>query len=111
MNQDLAITGHQFGLAVGIFFIGYSLFEIPSNLLLHKIGACGDGAANCSFGLGFSYNAFNFLRERQRLPALGAAGLPDYQPQPEIQPPLRQTIRREEAAHPGPWPPLATAAQ
>ena len=39
MNQDLAITGHQFGLAVGIFFIGYSLFEIPSNLLLHKIGA------------------------------------------------------------------------
>ena len=39
MDQDLAITSHQFGLAVGIFFIGYSLFEIPSNLLLHKIGA------------------------------------------------------------------------
>jgi MFS transporter, ACS family, tartrate transporter len=39
MNQDLAITSHQFGLAVGIFFVGYSLFEIPSNLLLHKIGA------------------------------------------------------------------------
>jgi MFS transporter, ACS family, tartrate transporter len=39
MDQDLAITRHQFGLAVGIFFIGYSLFEIPSNLLLHKIGA------------------------------------------------------------------------
>jgi ACS family tartrate transporter-like MFS transporter len=33
MDQDLAITSHQFGLAVGIFFIGYSLFEIPSNLL------------------------------------------------------------------------------
>ena len=39
MDQDLAITSRQFGLAVGIFFIGYSLFEIPSNLLLHKIGA------------------------------------------------------------------------
>ena len=39
MDQDLAITSHQFGLAVGIFFIGYSLFEIPSNLILHKIGA------------------------------------------------------------------------
>jgi len=39
MDQDLAITSHEFGLAVGIFFIGYSLFEIPSNLLLHKIGA------------------------------------------------------------------------
>jgi MFS transporter, ACS family, tartrate transporter len=39
MNQELGITSHQYGLAVGIFFIGYSLFEIPSNLLLHKIGA------------------------------------------------------------------------
>jgi len=39
MNQDLAITSKQFGLLTGIFFIGYFLFEIPSNLLLHKIGA------------------------------------------------------------------------
>jgi ACS family tartrate transporter-like MFS transporter len=39
MDHDLAITSHQFGLAVGIFFIGYALFEIRSNLLLHKIGA------------------------------------------------------------------------
>ena len=39
MNQDLAITSEQFGLLTGIFFIGYFLFEVPSNLLLHKIGA------------------------------------------------------------------------
>jgi MFS transporter, ACS family, tartrate transporter len=39
MNADLGITGAQFGLIVGIFFWGYFLFEIPSNLLLHKIGA------------------------------------------------------------------------
>ncbi len=39
MNKDLAITSQQFGLAVGVFFIGYFLFEIPSNLLLHRIGA------------------------------------------------------------------------
>jgi ACS family tartrate transporter-like MFS transporter len=39
MNKELAITSEQFGLLVGIFFIGYFLFEIPSNLLLHKIGA------------------------------------------------------------------------
>ena len=39
MNQELAISSHQFGLLAGIFFIGYSSFEIPSNLLLHKIGA------------------------------------------------------------------------
>src|SRR5882724_10494275 len=31
MNQDLAITSEQFGLLTGIFFIGYFLFEVPSN--------------------------------------------------------------------------------
>lgn len=39
MNKELAITSQQYGLLTGIFFIGYFLFEIPSNLLLHKIGA------------------------------------------------------------------------
>ena len=39
MNRDLGITSQQYGLAAGIFFIGYFLFEVPSNLLLHKIGA------------------------------------------------------------------------
>jgi len=39
MNKELAITGQQFGLLVGIFFFGYFLLEIPSNLLLHRLGA------------------------------------------------------------------------
>src|SRR3954451_25096077 len=39
LDKDLAMASHQFGLAVGIFFIGYALFEIPSNLILHKVGA------------------------------------------------------------------------
>ena len=39
MNKELAITSEQFGLLVGLFFFGYFLFEVPSNLLLHKIGA------------------------------------------------------------------------
>jgi MFS transporter, ACS family, tartrate transporter len=39
MNKELAITNQQYGLLTGIFFIGYFLFEIPTNLLLHKIGA------------------------------------------------------------------------
>jgi MFS transporter, ACS family, tartrate transporter len=39
MNKELAITSKQFGLVAGIFFFGYFLFEIPSNLMLHKIGA------------------------------------------------------------------------
>jgi len=38
MNRSLAITSQQFGLLTGIFFFGYFLCEIPSNLLLHKIG-------------------------------------------------------------------------
>src|SRR5215469_341284 len=39
MNRDLAITSQQFGLAAGVFFWGYFIFETPSNLILHKIGA------------------------------------------------------------------------
>src|SRR5881409_3488255 len=38
MNKELAITSQQFGLVAGIFFLGYFLFEVPSNLLLHKLG-------------------------------------------------------------------------
>src|SRR6516162_343936 len=39
MNKELSITSQQFGLLVGIFFFGCFLFEVPSNLLLHKFGA------------------------------------------------------------------------
>ena len=39
MNKELGLTPSQFGLAAGIFFLGYSTFEIPSNLLLYKVGA------------------------------------------------------------------------
>jgi MFS transporter, ACS family, tartrate transporter len=39
MNRELAISSQQFGFAAGIFFWGYFLFEVPSNLILHKIGA------------------------------------------------------------------------
>jgi ACS family tartrate transporter-like MFS transporter len=39
MNQQLGLTASQFGLAAGVFFLGYSVFEIPSNLLLYRFGA------------------------------------------------------------------------
>jgi MFS family permease len=39
MNRELAISSQQFGFAAGIFFCGYFLFEVPSNLILHRIGA------------------------------------------------------------------------
>ncbi|MBT2250283.1 MFS transporter [Arthrobacter sp. BHU FT2] len=39
MNADLGITTAQFGLAAGLFSIGYFLFEVPSNILMRKVGA------------------------------------------------------------------------
>ena len=39
MNKDLGLNGQQYSTAAGIFFVGYFLFEVPSNLMLHKIGA------------------------------------------------------------------------
>ncbi|MBS0292696.1 MAG: MFS transporter [Proteobacteria bacterium] len=39
MAQDLGFSETVFGLGAGIFFLGYFLFEVPSNLLLHRVGA------------------------------------------------------------------------
>jgi MFS transporter, ACS family, tartrate transporter len=39
MNQDLGFSPAVFGLGAGIFFWGYFLFEIPSNIILDKVGA------------------------------------------------------------------------
>jgi ACS family tartrate transporter-like MFS transporter len=39
MNRDLGFSAYVYGLGAGIFFIGYSLLEVPSNLILHKVGA------------------------------------------------------------------------
>lgn len=39
MNQDLGISPRMFGLGSGIFFLGYLLLEVPSNLALRRFGA------------------------------------------------------------------------
>jgi ACS family tartrate transporter-like MFS transporter len=39
MNRDLHFSASAFGFGAGIFFIGYALFEVPSNLLLARVGA------------------------------------------------------------------------
>jgi len=39
MNRDLGFSPYVYGLGSGIFFAGYCLFEVPSNLILHSIGA------------------------------------------------------------------------
>ncbi|GJH27014.1 MFS transporter [Caballeronia novacaledonica] len=38
-KQDLGFSDASYGLGVGLFFIGYVALEVPSNLLLQKIGA------------------------------------------------------------------------
>src|ERR1700739_1869384 len=37
--HDIGLTDSAYGLGVGLFTIGYIVFEVPSNLLLEKIGA------------------------------------------------------------------------
>lgn len=39
MNQDIGLSAKAYGLGAGIFFIGYGLFEVPSNLFLARVGA------------------------------------------------------------------------
>ena len=39
MLNDLQFSETVYGLGAGIFFIGYFLFEVPSNIIMHKVGA------------------------------------------------------------------------
>ncbi|MDR5733991.1 MFS transporter [Caballeronia sp. LZ025] len=39
MNKDIGLSSYAYGWAAGIFFIGYFIFEVPSNLALAKTGA------------------------------------------------------------------------
>lgn len=39
MKEDLGFTASILGFGAGIFFLGYFLFEVPSNVILHKVGA------------------------------------------------------------------------
>ena len=39
MRSDLGMSAATFGFAVGMFYWGYSIFEVPSNVVLEKVGA------------------------------------------------------------------------
>ncbi|CAG9243776.1 MFS transporter [Paraburkholderia caribensis] len=39
MNKELGLTSQMFGMSVGIFYVGYILCEVPSNILFAKVGA------------------------------------------------------------------------
>ncbi|GAA4877210.1 MFS transporter [Pseudonocardia benzenivorans] len=39
MRPDLGLSATAYGLGAGLFFIGYFFFEVPSNVILHRVGA------------------------------------------------------------------------
>src|SRR5688572_17066001 len=39
MNQELGFSEAVFGFGAGIFFLGYFIFEVPSNLMMQRVGA------------------------------------------------------------------------
>jgi MFS transporter, ACS family, tartrate transporter len=39
MQADAGLTDVAYGFGAGLFFVGYFLFEVPSNLILHRVGA------------------------------------------------------------------------
>lgn len=39
MNADLGFSASVYGFGAGVFFVGYALFEVPSNLILARVGA------------------------------------------------------------------------
>jgi MFS transporter, ACS family, tartrate transporter len=39
MNRDLGFSPTVYGWGAGIFFLGYALFEVPSNIVMHRFGA------------------------------------------------------------------------
>ncbi len=39
LQQDLGLSATAYGVAAGLFFLGYCVFEVPSNLILARVGA------------------------------------------------------------------------
>jgi D-galactonate transporter len=39
MNEDLGLSDTQFGFGAGVFFLGYCVLELPSNMVLYRVGA------------------------------------------------------------------------
>lgn len=61
MNKDLGFSATVFGFGAGVFFFGYFLFEIPSNIILDKVGA-RLWIARVMVTWGFLSGAFAFIQ-------------------------------------------------
>jgi MFS transporter, ACS family, tartrate transporter len=70
MNQQIGLTATQFGFGAGVFFVGYCLLEIPSNIALYRVGArrwlsrimISWGVASAATALAVGPNSFYALR-------------------------------------------------
>ena len=70
MNEAIGLTATEFGIGAGIFFLGYCLLEVPSNLVLYRVGArvwisrimVSWGLVSAAMSLAVGPNSFYFLR-------------------------------------------------
>jgi len=70
MNQAIGLTATEFGFGAGVFFVGYCLLEIPSNIALYRVGArvwlsrimISWGLMSAMTGLAVGANSFYALR-------------------------------------------------
>lgn len=59
MNKAIGLTPSDFGFGAGIFFLGYVLFQIPSNLMVYRVGArVGISCVVVAWGLVSAASAF-----------------------------------------------------
>ncbi|MGA2041933.1 MAG: MFS transporter [Roseiarcus sp.] len=82
MNADLGLTKGLYGLGYGLFFVTYSLLEVPSNLMLHRHGARRWIArimltwGVCAVGMAFVVGPYSFFAMRLLLGAAEAGFFP-----------------------------------
>ena len=70
MNQAIGLTATEFGFGAGVFFVGYCVLEIPSNIVLYRVGArrwlarimISWGVVSAATGLAVGPNSFYALR-------------------------------------------------
>ena len=67
MNREIGLSQAAFGFGAGIFFLGYFIFEIPSNLILRRVGA-RRWIARIMISWGVTASAMMFVRGAIELP-------------------------------------------
>ena len=80
MNADLGLSAAAYGFGAGIFFFGYVIFEVPSNMIMQRVGVrvwiarIGISWGIVMIGMGFIWDEWSFYAARLLL-GLAEAGL------------------------------------